>query len=108
MAYIRPQGYFKNQTIKAVAQVVKWFISFSFFPQSVCPLVCPPAGRGRHLETRSGRGPASNWLLEVSGRGWQRQKLCHLALFLVYPEDLKTLFCLINYCLFLMWKHLEC
>lgn len=51
MAYIRPRGYFKNQTIKAIAQVVKKFISFSFIPQSVSALLCPPNGRGGHLET---------------------------------------------------------
>lgn len=50
MAYIRPRGYFKNQTIKAIAQVVKKFISFSFIPQSVSALLCPPNGRGGHLE----------------------------------------------------------
>lgn len=81
MAYIMPRGYFKNQTMKAIAQVVKWFISFSFLPQSVCALVCPPNGRGGHLETRYGHGAASSWLLEVTGRGWERQELCLLALF---------------------------
>lgn len=69
MAYIRPRGYFKSQTIKAIAQVVKWFISFSFLPPSVSALVCPPNGRRGHLEPRSGAGTASSWLLGVTARG---------------------------------------
>lgn len=93
MAYIRPRGYFKNQTIKAVAQVVKWSISFSFLPQSVSALVCPPNGRGGHLETGPGHGTASSWLLEVPGKGWERQELRLLTLFsFTYPEDLKLYF----------------
>lgn len=92
MACIRPWGYFKSQRKEVIAQVVKWFISFSFCRQPVSTLVCPPNGRGGLLKTRSGHSTASSWLLGVAGRCCERQELCLLALFLMYPEDLNSSF----------------